>query len=163
MPCRLRRSLLLGSQWIYAQGIREQHWMCLCFPPQLQLCNQSCLSRWCINYKKKTSCNFSPSKGTNWYISNYPEPYAWRSKVSHGCCWGSGPRNWIFCLLKIVNESTWGHASRKIYIARSDKVGDGQECAVVEAMKMQNSLSSGVNIVKHIIIIRWGEQHTFKP
>ena len=24
------------------------------------------------------------------------------------------------------------------------KVGDGQECAVVEAMKMQNSLSSGV-------------------
>ena len=28
---------------------------------------------------------------------------------------------------------------------------------------MQNSLSSGVNIVKHIaIIIRWGEQHTFK-
>ena len=38
-----------------------------------------------------------------------------------------------------------------IYIARSDKVGDGQECAVVEAMKMQNSLSSGVNIVKHIL------------
>ena len=25
------------------------------------------------------------------------------------------------------------------------KVGDGQECAVVEAMKMQNSLSSGVS------------------
>ena len=55
-------------------------------------------------------------------------------------------------MLKIVNESTWGHASHIIlYIARSDKVGDGQECAVVEAMKMQNSLSSGVNIVKHIL------------
>ena len=67
-------------------------------------------------------------------------------------------------MLKFVNESTWGHASQIIlYIARSDKVGDGQECAVVEAMKMQNSLSSGVNIVEHIvIIIRWDEQHTFK-
>ena len=59
--------------------------------------------------------------------------------------------------------SAWGHASHIIYIARSEKVGDGQECAVVEAMKMQNSLSSGVNIVEHIlIIIRWDEQHTFK-
>ena len=65
--------------------------------------------------------------------------------------------------MKIGNENTRGHASHKIYIARSEKVGDGQECAVVEAMKMQNSLSSGVNIVKHIlIIIRWDEQHTFK-
>ena len=53
--------------------------------------------------------------------------------------------------MKIVNESSWGHTSYIIYIARSDKVGDGQECAVVEAMKMQNSLSSGVNIVKHIL------------
>ena len=54
------------------------------------------------------------------------------------------------------------HHTHIIYIERSDKVGDGQECAVVEAMKMQNSLSSGVNIVEHIIIIRWDEQHTFK-
>ena len=53
--------------------------------------------------------------------------------------------------MKIVNESSWGHTSHHIYIARSDKVGDGQECAVVEAMKMQNSLSSGVNIVEHIL------------
>ena len=66
--------------------------------------------------------------------------------------------------MKIVNENSWRHASQiTLFIVRSDKVGDGQECAVVEAMKMQNSLSSGVNIVKHIlIIIRWDEQHTFK-
>ena len=90
--------------------------MCLFFPPQLQPCNQSCPSRWYINYKKETSSNFSPSKGANWYVSDHPEPHARRSKVSHGCCWGSGPRNWIFCLLKIVKESSGGHASQKIYI-----------------------------------------------
>ena len=54
--------------------------------------------------------------------------------------------------MKIVNENSWRHASQiTLFIVRSDKVGDGQECAVVEAMKMQNSLSSGVNIVKHIL------------
>ena len=31
-----------------------------------------------------------------------------------------------------------------VSVSVGDKVGEGQECAVVEAMKMQNSLSSGV-------------------
>ena len=31
-----------------------------------------------------------------------------------------------------------------VAVSVGDKVGEGQECAVVEAMKMQNSLSSGV-------------------
>ena len=68
--------------------------------------------------KRKPPLNFSPFKGANWYISNYPEPYAWRSKVSHGCCWGSGPRNWIFCLLKIINESTM-HGLIRLETAKS--------------------------------------------
>ena len=33
---------------------------------------------------------------------------------------------------------------KAVSVAVGDKVGEGQECAVVEAMKMQNSLSSGV-------------------
>ena len=33
---------------------------------------------------------------------------------------------------------------KAVSVAVGEKVGEGQECAVVEAMKMQNSLSSGV-------------------
>jgi len=38
-----------------------------------------------------------------------------------------------------------------------DKVGDGQECAVVEAMKMQNSLSSGVTGVVKAVHVKEGD------
>ena len=49
---------------------------------------------------------------------------------------------------------------KAVSVAVGEKVGEGQECAVVEAMKMQNSLSSGVTGVvkvkqhKYIGILR---------
>ena len=39
-----------------------------------------------------------------------------------------------------------------VSVSVGDKVGEGQECAVVEAMKMQNSLSSGVTGVVKVRI-----------
>ena len=41
---------------------------------------------------------------------------------------------------------------KAVSVAVGDKVGEGQECAVVEAMKMQNSLSSGVTGVVKVEI-----------
>ena len=41
---------------------------------------------------------------------------------------------------------------KAVSVAVGDKVGEGQECAVVEAMKMQNSLSSGVTGVVKVKI-----------
>ena len=38
-----------------------------------------------------------------------------------------------------------------VSVSVGDKVGEGQECAVVEAMKMQNSLSSGITIPNHFL------------
>ena len=41
---------------------------------------------------------------------------------------------------------------KSVSVSLGDKVGEGQECAVVEAMKMQNSLSSGVTGVVKVRI-----------
>ena len=56
-----------------------------------------------------------------------------------------------------------------VAVSVGDKVGEGQECAVVEAMKMQNSLSSGVTgvvkvrLIKHLnFAIILNDLHTFQ-
>ena len=46
---------------------------------------------------------------------------------------------------------------KAVSVAVGDKVGEGQECAVVEAMKMQNSLSSGVTGVVKVKLIKFLE------
>ena len=43
---------------------------------------------------------------------------------------------------------------KMVSVSVGDKVGEGQECAVVEAMKMQNSLASGVTGVVKVIDLR---------
>ena len=46
---------------------------------------------------------------------------------------------------------------KAVSVAVGEKVGEGQECAVVEAMKMQNSLSSGVTgvvKVRNLILMK---------
>ena len=43
---------------------------------------------------------------------------------------------------------------KMVSVSVGDKVGEGQECAVVEAMKMQNSLASGVTGVVKVMIWR---------
>ena len=40
---------------------------------------------------------------------------------------------------------------KMVSVSVGDKVGEGQECAVVEAMKMQNSLASGVTGVVKVM------------
>jgi len=47
----------------------------------------------------------------------------------------------------------WSSLSQSL----GDQVGDGQECAVVEAMKMQNSLSSGVTGVVKAVHVKEGD------
>jgi len=44
-----------------------------------------------------------------------------------------------------------------VSVSVGDKVGEGQECAVVEAMKMQNSLSSGVTGVVKAVHVKQGD------
>merc|ERR1712066_411607 len=44
-----------------------------------------------------------------------------------------------------------------VSVSVGDKVGEGQECAVVEAMKMQNSLSSGVTGVVKAVHVKPGD------
>jgi len=44
-----------------------------------------------------------------------------------------------------------------VSVAVGDKVGEGQECAVVEAMKMQNSLASGVTGVVKAVHVKEGD------
>merc|ERR1712029_754182 len=44
-----------------------------------------------------------------------------------------------------------------VAVSVGDKVGEGQECAVVEAMKMQNSLSSGVTGVVKAMHVKPGD------
>merc|ERR1719233_2722740 len=44
-----------------------------------------------------------------------------------------------------------------VSVSVGDKVGEGQECAVVEAMKMQNSLASGVTGVVKAVHVKQGE------
>jgi len=46
---------------------------------------------------------------------------------------------------------------KSVTVAVGDQVGDGQECAVVEAMKMQNSLSSGVTGVVKAVHVKEGD------
>merc|ERR1712203_787547 len=46
---------------------------------------------------------------------------------------------------------------KSVTVAVGDQVGDGQECAVVEAMKMQNSLSSGVTGVVRAVHVKEGD------
>jgi len=46
---------------------------------------------------------------------------------------------------------------RSISVQVGDKVGEGQECAVVEAMKMQNSLASGVTGTVKAIYAKEGD------
>jgi len=46
---------------------------------------------------------------------------------------------------------------RSISVQVGDKVGEGQECAVVEAMKMQNSLSSGVTGTVKAVHVKVGD------
>jgi len=46
---------------------------------------------------------------------------------------------------------------KSVTVAVGDMVGEGQECAVVEAMKMQNSLSSGVTGVVTKVLVQAGD------
>ncbi|XP_023347250.1 propionyl-CoA carboxylase alpha chain, mitochondrial [Eurytemora carolleeae] len=46
---------------------------------------------------------------------------------------------------------------RNLSVQVGDKVGEGQECAVVEAMKMQNSLTSGVAGVVKAVHVKVGD------
>ena len=45
-----------------------------------------------------------------------------------------------------IDTSMMPGVVKVVSVIAGDKVGEGQECAVVEAMKMQNSLSSGITI-----------------
>jgi len=46
---------------------------------------------------------------------------------------------------------------RSVAVKVGDKVGEGQECAIVEAMKMQNSLASGVTGVVKAVHVKEGD------
>lgn len=46
---------------------------------------------------------------------------------------------------------------KAVSVSVGEKVGEGQECAVVEAMKMQNSLSSGVTGVVKAVHVKPGD------
>jgi len=46
---------------------------------------------------------------------------------------------------------------RSISVQVGDQVGEGQECAVVEAMKMQNSLSSGITGTVKAVHVKVGD------